>query len=210
MKTGAVQLATYGIGLVGGIAAVAGIRAAQLLLGPLNILFSGITLALMPRAVELRDASLPVLPKAMRTPSLVLGGASTGLGLILSVAPTELLEVAIGDQAAELSRYVLPLALSLAASGLITGSSIGLRALAAGRSLIIARALSAGLTLAGGWIGFAVAQSALGGLWGLAVGALLGVPAWVNLFTRAVRDYQHKAVPPPSVVWIAQRGKTGP
>jgi hypothetical protein len=131
----------------------------------------------------------------MRRTSIWLGVASVALGIALAAVPQDLLTIVVGDQAGGVAKYVLPSAMSLAASGLITGSNIGLRALSATGRLITARLVTSLLTVGGGLVGFAVTSSALGALWGLAIGAFLGVPVWEVHLARAVRTHRTAASP---------------
>jgi O-antigen/teichoic acid export membrane protein len=185
IKQGTTQVAIYGIGLMGGIATVAGIRAAALVLGPLNILFTGLQLAALPSLVAKRDRSIVDMRYSVRCLALLLGGASLFAGIFLFVTPQTWLAILVGNQAEGFSQYVLPLAVSLAATGFMTGSHLGLRVLGAGRNLLTVRVVATVLTLAGGALGYLLGNSPLWGLWGLAVGGLLAVVPWELAFRQA-------------------------
>jgi hypothetical protein len=187
LKQGISLVVTYGIGLTGGIAAVAGIRSAGLVLGPLNILFSGAQLAILPSIVAKRDHSIIEMRHSLRLLAVLLGGASLLAGICLAAAPDAWLTILAGNQAEGLSQYVLPLAVSLAATGLMTGSHMGLRVLHAGLNLLTTRLTGTVLTLAGGAAGYLLGNSALWGIWGLAIGALLSVLLWEHAFAQAWR-----------------------
>lgn len=187
VKQGASQIATYAIGLSGGIVTVAGIRAAQILLGPLNVVFTGLQLAATPAAVAMRGSSPLRMRRTLRGLSVVLGVAALAVGLIVALLPYDVLAVIVGDQAQGLSTYVLPIAATLAATGFMTGSHIGLRVLHAGRRLIGARIITSALVLTGGAGAYQITRSAAAGLWGLAVGGLLGVAVWECAFGKELR-----------------------
>ena len=155
---------------MGGITAVAGIRAAQLVLGPKNILFTGLQLALLPSAVAQRDTDISQLRRPLWMLSAILGGLSLLVGWVVALMPTSVLALVVGDQADGLAQYVLPVAAVLAGSGSILSSHIGLRVLRAGRDLLATRLVGSLVTLAGGAVGYVVWQTPMTGLWGLAVG----------------------------------------
>jgi hypothetical protein len=187
LKQGATLVVTYGMGLIGGIAAVAGIRAAGLVLGPLNILFTGLQLAILPSIVAKRDYSIIEMRHSLRLLALLLGSASLLIGICLVVAPSAWIAFLVGNQAEGFSQYVLPLAVGLAATGFMTGSHMGLRVLRAGRNLLVIRLAGTALTLTGGALGYILGNSALWGIWGLAIGGLLAVIAWEGAFEQACR-----------------------
>ena len=185
IKQGAAQLAIYTLGLIGGITTVAGIRAAQLVLGPLNIMFTGVQLAVVPSLVAMRRSSLPKMRRALRALALALGLSPLLLGIAVVLVPHALLEVLVGDQAKGLATYALPLAVALSATGFMTGSHAGLRVLHVRSGLLLTRLCSSVITIMGGVIGFALGGNALGGLWGLAAGGVLAVALWEVSFAKA-------------------------
>lgn len=179
LKQGTAQLATYGLGLLGGLTAVAGIRAGLLLLGPLNIAFTGLQLAALPAAVRLSERDPARMRRTLRLLSLTLASISIGMGFALAAAPGAWLELVVGEQAAGLSDYVLPLAFALGASGLMTATHMELRVRQAGAELIAARLASTVLYLLCGAAGYWISSgSTEAGLWGLAVGTFAGVVVW--------------------------------
>lgn len=186
LKQGTAQVATYGMGLLGGLTAVAGIRAGLLVLGPLNIAFTGLQLAAMPAAVRLRNTDLARMRQILRWLSMTLGGVALAAGALFAMLPDDVLRVLVGEQAAGLSRYVLPLAVNLAATGLASGSHVGLRTLQFGGRLVATRSVSSLLYIAGGVVAFLATGSVAGGLWGLAIGGLLGVLIWERAFLGAL------------------------
>lgn len=179
LKQGTAQLATYGIGLLGGLAAVAGIRAGLLLLGPLNIAFTGLQLAALPMAVRLKEQDPRRMRQALRVLSLTLASVSVGMGLALSLMPPAWLELIVGDQATGLADYVMPLAFALAGSGLMTATHMELRVRQAGAELVGARVISTVLYLSCGAAAlWAFKGDINAGLWGLAIGTLAGAGVW--------------------------------
>jgi hypothetical protein len=182
MRTGVAQVTTYALGLVGGIVTVAQIRASQILLGPLNLGFSGLQFALLSSVLAHRDSCLPSMRRLLRRLSLALGLSSVLFGALVAVLPQDWLAVIVGDQAHGVATYVLPLAATMAAAGFSTGSALGLRVLRAKRQLTRSRVFTSLLSLAASASGYLVTGSALGGLWGLAIGSLLAIALWERGF----------------------------
>lgn len=188
LKQGTSQLATYGIGLIGGLTTVAGIRAALLVLGPLNVVFGGLQLAALPAAVRQSQMSLAQMHATLRKMAATLGIVAIGTGAIVAALPESLLRLVVGEQAPGLSRYILPLSVALAGTGLMAGSTIGLRVLQATGLLVRARLITSLLFLLPGFIMVLATRSPLAGLWGLAAGSLLGVLVWERALLRAMAD----------------------
>jgi O-antigen/teichoic acid export membrane protein len=188
LKQGATQLATYGIGMLGGLTVVAGVRAAQLVLGPLNILFTGLQTALLPESVRSRQTDLSGMRAPLRRLSLLLGTLSLLAGIAFSLLPEAFLQILVGDQSNGLAVYVMPMAAILASTGFMTGAHLGLRALAAGRELVSTRFLGSLTTLGTALLGLVVWDfEPLAGLWGLACGGMIAALLWERAFARAYR-----------------------
>lgn len=187
LKQGAATVATYAIGAVGGALATAGIRASQLVLGPMNVLFTGFQLALLPAVVAARDRDLLSMRRTLRVASIALFAAPLTLAGAALLVPEAWLRILVGAQAQGVITYTAPLALSLAATGLMTGSLTGLRVLKAGREMVRTRIIASVGTLAAGCIGLTMTGTVLGGLWGLAFGGLISVLPWELAFRRRLQ-----------------------
>jgi hypothetical protein len=186
LKQGASQLAIYGIGLVTGVLAIAKIRASQLLLGPLNVLFTGAQMVILPAATAARDESPERMNSILRVASVVLAAAPLALAGFVAVVPETWLRVVLGQQAVGVEAFLAPLAVSLAATGLMTGSLSGLRVLHAGGSMVVTRFWATVLTLGAGVVGYAATRDVLGGLWGLALGNIVSVLLWERSYRAAL------------------------
>lgn len=202
MKSGSGQLATYGVGLVGGLPAVAGIRTGLLILGPLNVLYTGLQLAAIPHAVKLKEICVSDMARSLNRLSLLLGVSALLTGVAARGVPTGWLEVLLGEQAPLAQVYVLPLSVALASTGFAVGGHVGLRVLQSGGELVKTRSISTVLYLASGGLALAAIGNALGGLWGLAVGGLMGSALWARALRRAthsarVHDLAVLGVAPP-------------
>jgi O-antigen/teichoic acid export membrane protein len=167
------QLSTYGIGLVSGLPAVGALRAAELILGPFNVIAQGLNLIAVPEGVRLREASMRRFVRACRGFGLGVAGAAVCLGAAIWFLPDPI-GVALLGQNWEPARHVLiPYTAILAGSGLLSGSYVGLRVLAEGR-----RFLRIGLLVSGASLVLAIAGAAAGGAPLAAAG--LAVAMWAG------------------------------
>lgn len=187
VSTGASQFALYAIGAIAGLSTVGALRAAQIMLGPVMVLFMGTVIAGVPATVrQLRRTPERVNLSMMRF-SVALVAAAVTWGLAVMIIPDHLGESVMGPNW-YLGRRVLPAvmfgATALAASA---GAGIGLRALAAARRSLRARALAAILIVSGGVSGAALASTE-GAAWGLALGWTLGLVPWWWEFERGMKD----------------------
>jgi hypothetical protein len=185
LNQGSATLATYGIGLFGGALAVAGIRAASLVLGPLNVLFSGMQLALLPLAVAARERNLQSVARMLRWASIVLCSAAIGWAVAILLLPDEFLRFAVGRQVEGVRTYMPPLAAGFAVTGLATGYITGLRVLREGARMVKTRVVATVISLSGAVLGYATVGTVLGGLWGLACGIAVSCGPWAISFRRA-------------------------
>ena len=134
------QLRTYGIGLILGLAAVGYVQAASTLMGPMTILFLGMSLVTIPEAARVLRRSPRHLPLFCL---LVSGGLAAGAlawGVVLLVAlPRGLGGWLLGPIWRPTYPLVLPQTLSVIGQGASAGAGAGLHALgAARRSLRVA------------------------------------------------------------------------
>jgi O-antigen/teichoic acid export membrane protein len=186
LNMGAVTFGTYGIaGIVGELAAGA-LRAAQVLLGPLNLLFAGFNAFALPifsrRAVQgqrmVRDAVLG---------SALLGGLSAVWVVILVLLPSNLGRAVLGDSWAGADQVMLPSGLVLLAGALVLGASNSLAALSRADQVLRVTLVQAPLMLILG-LGGAWQWGVVGAAYGFAITQGVGLLyTWV-LFMRADAD----------------------
>lgn len=192
--SGSGQLAFYGIGAVGGLVAAGSIRASQILLGPLNVLFLGTSLVAVPWGVRTLSSSVRRLRDAAVVLSAALVGVSVAWGVVLLALPDRAGVQLLGRSWAHANPLFLPLALSMAGLGAATGPATGLRSLAAARRSLRAQLLASPLVVVGGVAG-AAAGGALGAAWGLALGYWAGAGIWWRQFNAAVACWQPEDEP---------------
>lgn len=139
---GTLQLTTFIIGAIAGLAANGAIRGGGTLLGPASLMVSGVNSLLVPYLARSRGDLSEQLRRGGRI-ALILAGASLLLVGLLLAAPDEWGVVVLGDSW-EASRAILPwLGLDLICTSLAVPAAAAHRAVrAAGRAIKVQSALS--------------------------------------------------------------------
>lgn len=164
-----------------GLAGAGALRGAQIALGPLNILNIGITAPAITEAVRIQRRS----PRRMLRMVAILGASMailfTAWGLAMFLLPAHLGHALLRRSWAAAHPVILPYTAVMAASGALTGATVGLRALAASKRSMRARLITGVLALAGATAGAAL-DGAVGAASGLAVGlGVGGIQWWIQL-----------------------------
>jgi O-antigen/teichoic acid export membrane protein len=185
VNMGAVNLATYVVGAIAGLAGVGGLRAAQTLLGPLQLLFSGVSSFVLPMMSRRVAAGGHV-----RGPAMLTAGVAAAISLtwvtILMLIPTSAGVRLLGaswDGAREvlLATGVVSIAVSIA-----MGGSLGLKALSRSDFMLSVIMVQAPLIIGLGAIG-AMMNGAAGAAVGFAIAQVVGaVLSWL-MFLMADR-----------------------
>lgn len=185
-RNGARQLTVFGLAVIGGLGALAAMRGAQVLFGPLNVLLLSVGLVAIPEAVRIRARH----PARLRPAVYGLSGGLAAIALAAGVAalaiPDSLGTALLGDSWASTRPVLIPQAVYMASVGATSGYLTGLRALAAATDSLAARVVIVPLSLAGGIVG-ALVGDATGAVTGLAVSNWIGVAVWHRQFSRALR-----------------------
>lgn len=186
VNMGAVHVTMTLVGAIGGLAAVGAIRAAQVLLGPLQVLYPGLRAFVLPMLSRRAATGTSRLMTPAVLVSAFAAVAAVGWVLVLLLLPQSWGEQLLGDSW-ELARAVLP---AVGATTAIVGASVGgalvLKALAHGGRLLTMNLVQAPLIVGLGCLG-AYLDGARGAALGLAVAHLAGfVVLWI-LVSRAVR-----------------------
>jgi len=194
----ATQASMYVLGIVAGLGAVGALRAGQLLLGPLNILYQGVQLVAIPEAVSILRSSVQRLRQVCILLSVFLGAVATAWGLLLLAIPDDLGVALLGHTWANAREVILPLSLSVVAASLTTGAYVALRALAAARRSLRANVM--GSTIQGiGIVAGSVLGGAPGAAWGWAATNVVGFGIWWREAFAGLADFRRPgptAVPP--------------
>jgi O-antigen/teichoic acid export membrane protein len=184
---GAGEAALFGVAGFAGLAAAGALRAGQILVGPLRVLFVGVRLVAVPEGVRLlRDRDSSPRTAAVRL-SAVLAGVALAWGALLTMLPASLGEALVGRSWGEARDVMVPLSLGLAGTGAVTGAVVGLRALAAARRSLRSRVLVTPFMVLGTLAGAAVA-GAPGTAWGIALVTWLSVGLWWRQFLAALAE----------------------
>lgn len=178
----------YFTAAVAGLAATGSLRAAEILLGPLNVLFMSAPLYAIPEGVRLLKQSPRKLKLASIILASLLGCSALVWGILVQFLPEALGTELLGESWRAGRRVAIPLAVGAVATGVTMGATMGLRSLAAAKESLRARLIvsvvmivctGAGALLAGGF----------GAASGLAVAMWLGVVIWWRYLFSALREY---------------------
>lgn len=181
---GTALVGTFGLGLLAGLGAVAAIRAAQIVLGPLSFLFLGGWIVIVPEGARLRVREPARLPRALDAYSLVLAIVSIGyLGATLALLGGDLGPRVLGDNWSGAQTVLVPTGLLFTFNGLAAGGMAGLRILGAAKEALIARVLVAAATLAA-----TLAGAVLGGAFGFALAGAISAAAGAFVFRMSFRS----------------------
>ena len=187
----ATQLRTYGIGIILGLAVVGIVQAAATLMGPITILFLGMSLVAIPEAARIVRRSPRRLPLFCLLISVGMAAAGVAWTVVLLIAlPRGLGGWLLGPIWRPTYRLVLPQALFVIGGGISLGAGVGLHGLGAARRSLRAMLVVSAAYLIFGFAG-AVAGGAIGTVSGIAVAAWLGmVIEWWQLHA-AMRESGH-------------------
>jgi len=124
----ATQVILFGLAAIAGLAAVGGFRAAQALLGPLNVLWIGGLAVAIPEAVRLKNASI----ERMRRLGVIVSGtlavtAASG-ALAATLIPDHIGRAILGASWVDAHGMLLPLGLTIAGNGASVGAIAAVRA----------------------------------------------------------------------------------
>lgn len=185
LVTGVSYSLTIGVAAVGALDDAGEFRAAQVLLGPLNVVFIGMMMQTTPILVRRSAIHRPGLPRLGLRLSAGLAGFALVWGTLIVALPDHLGTTLLGASWTSSQRLVPVLALTYVMNGISSGANAGLRALGDARSSLKARAIVAPASVVLGGIG-AATNGPFGAALGLLISSVLGVPVWWLLFRRSV------------------------
>jgi O-antigen/teichoic acid export membrane protein len=173
----AIQATLYIVGAVAGVAAVGSIRAAQTLVGPVALVYLGVSFGAVPEGVRIASAAPDRLRTFVGRLSVCLAGVGVIWAAVVLALPESVGRAILGDTWPS-ARHLLPLiVVAIVAEGLNVGPWVGLRALAAAGRSLRGRAIIAAVTVAAGTVG-AATHGAWGAAAGLAIGSVVGTGVW--------------------------------
>jgi O-antigen/teichoic acid export membrane protein len=174
---GATQLWVFCIGALAGLATVGQIRAGQIVLGPLNVLFMGVGVIAIPEGVRLLAHSPSRLRRGAGWLSVGLAAHALAWGSVIFLLPSRVGFELLGSAWIPAHSLVVPLALVFVGAGIQKGADVGLRSLAAAKRSLRTRIVEACITVSGA-VGGVVVGGAQGAAWGLAIAYLLEGALW--------------------------------
>jgi O-antigen/teichoic acid export membrane protein len=193
------QVSLFAVGAFAGLSEAGGFRGAQLLLGPLNVVFVGVAMVALPEAVGILQASPSKLQRACTVLSVSMAACAGVWGIGAFLIPSRLGVQFLGHSWNLAHGLVIPTMFIQAGVGVIAGAGLGMRALANARRGLLARIIMAPVSLAGG-LGGAAVFGARGAAWGLAISFVWGGLVWWRQFVRALAEHQAALELVPQVV----------
>lgn len=133
---GAAQFALYLLGAVADLEAIGEVRATQLLFGPMNVIFLGAYVTLLPKGV---GTDMEAFRAAMVRASGALSALAVLCTLALMATPASVGEALLGDTWQGTRPLIVPYGLYLLALTAATGPSVGLASLERARTLSLVR-----------------------------------------------------------------------
>jgi O-antigen/teichoic acid export membrane protein len=193
VSSGVSHVTLFAIGGIAGLGELGRLRAGEIALGPLTVLFAGAGLVATPEGVRLLQESPRRLVHGCRWLSLLLAAGVLAWGVVILLLPRGLGEFVLRANW-DIARQLLPpLLIALIGYAFSFGAWTGLRALAAARRSLRARCIDGSLTFSLGVTG-AYLGGATGVAWAYALtGCLRSLNAWWQ-FSRALREHQSASV----------------
>ncbi|WP_329475665.1 hypothetical protein OG555_28740 [Kribbella sp. NBC_01484] len=188
--SGTIQVYMLGITAAAGLAATAGIRGAQVLLGPVNVLNQGIRMISVPEAARALRHSYRRLWLVGLAISVGVGAGALAWGAIFLLLPPfvgrELLGPGVWNQAHEV---LIPVILLQALGASNAGAFAILRALTAATRGLRVRLISSVILITCG-VGGAFLWGAKGAAWGLATASFTTLLLWWFQAHRAITAHR--------------------
>ena len=182
----ATQGVIYVLGVVAGLAAAGSLRAAQLVLGPLNILTMSVYFVAVPVGARMYAERSSRLRGAAAGVSLLMVSATLVLTIAILAFPDGLGPFLLGESWPGAELVFLPVAVAAIGKNIGYGPRTGLLAMAMARRTLRLTSIESGLAVAVGSVG-AVLAAASGAAWGLAVVSCAVAVVWWREFGVGLR-----------------------
>jgi O-antigen/teichoic acid export membrane protein len=180
------ELQPWAIGAIAGLQAVAALRAAQLLLGPFNLVLQAFSLIALPEAVRVASRSRQRLRRLVIIFTIGLIVAVLFVGSVIAILPPWLGTAILGTTWPIAISVIVPYTIHMAAGMSSIATMIGLRALGEARETMVVAVFRSILTFSGAVIGATVGGAPVA-IIGMALGNMAGgVAAWRS-FAIALR-----------------------
>ena len=176
-ETGTLQIALLLVAAVAGLSAIAGIRVAITLFGPVTVIFGGVQLLLLPEFASRGHIRNERVFGFSRNVSIGLA-IMTGLyALVLTTVPESLGRAAFGPAWDASTGAIGPYALAVACTGLMTAPSCAMRARGYARQALRVALTQSPIVLVAPVVG-AFLDGGTGAVWGIALSALVSATLW--------------------------------
>jgi O-antigen/teichoic acid export membrane protein len=189
LASGITNLTLFGMGSVMGLAQLGRLRAGQIALGPLNVLFGGAGLVATPEGVRLLRESPRRLVHGCRWISVVLASGALAWAVVVVSLPRNVGEFLLGTNWAGARSLLVPLSIGAVGFGAAFGAWAGLRSLAAAKRSLRARWIDSIATMLLALSGAALG-GALGAAWGFAGAGCIRIPNVWWQFSRALSEHE--------------------
>lgn len=189
------QVGAYLVATIGGLVVVGTLRAGDLLLSPLNVLYQGAYLIGVPEGIRALARSTGQLVRFTVMVSVGLAAVVVAWGLIVIVIPDAVGQAVLNDAWEPARSVIVPLVLSLALGGVSSGAVIGLRVLAAAQRSLKMTIFGSIDALISSVIGVIVA-GAQGVAWAIVIVSVLNVVLWWWQFRAALADHRRSSDAP--------------
>ena len=182
------QLSQYAIASIGGLKTVGSLRAGEVMLGPLNILYQGLQLVALPEVSRRAVLSAGNVVRASALFSGVLAAAVVFWAAVAYSIPATIGVTLLGENWAPGHSVVLIQAVALCGLVIAAGAGIGLRAIERASAVMWIGLLTSTVTLIAAVIG-TIVDGARGGAAGMALGAWVGAVAGWSALGSATRGH---------------------
>lgn len=177
------QMTLAALGGIAGMSALAGVRAVQILFGPLNTVHAGIYLAVVPDGVRARHDQ-PRLRRLLYSATALIVVLAVLWLIVCLVMPDSVGEKLFSATWFEGAGLVLPMGLATIAGSCATGGFAGVRSMGDAPASMRARLASlpgeAAFPLAGAWV-----NGAMGFVVGLLIARVVSAVIWWRAFHMA-------------------------
>ncbi|WP_433021640.1 hypothetical protein [Kribbella sp. CA-294648] len=191
--SGTIQVYMVGITVAASLAATAGIRGAQVLLGPVNVLNQGIRMIAVPEAARALKHSYRRLWLVGLAISLGVGAGALAWGAVFLLLPEVVGRELLGPGVwAEARTVLVPVILLQALGASNAGAFAIMRALAAATRGLRVRLISSIILIAAG-VGGAFLDGSKGAAWGLAAASFCTLLLWWHEAHRAIAVHRGAA-----------------
>jgi uncharacterized integral membrane protein len=186
-QSGSSQIIVYSIGAIVGLAGLGSLRLAQLVFGPVQVMFLGLSAIAVPELVRAMQSSMARLTLLSKLFSLTLAVTAVIWGGLALALPDSVGVSLLGAGWPAARPLAVAVMVSWIAGGLIAGAAGGLRALPAASESRSARVVGAALTVAGGVAGAAIGGAA-GAAWGLGISGWIQAMVWWRQYVSTLRE----------------------